>query len=96
MQPFGRHTDATHERLAPFKHWYLWTLGVDPSFRGQGFSSKLVRPMLDRIQEEELPCYVDTMDEKNVNVYEHFGFELLERSAVPGTDLYNWALLMKP
>jgi len=23
MQPFGRHTDATHERLAPFKHWYL-------------------------------------------------------------------------
>jgi len=52
--------------------------------------------MLDRIQEEELPCYVDTMDEKNVNVYEHFGFELLERSAVPGTDLYNWALLMKP
>ena len=96
MQPIGEHIDATHERLAPFRHWYLLNLGVDPGFRKQGFSGKLVRPMLERLRGEGLACYVDTLDEQNVYLYEHFGFELLEKSVVPGTDLYCWALLKKP
>jgi ribosomal protein S18 acetylase RimI-like enzyme len=96
MQPIGDHVDATQKRLAPFEHWYLLMLGVDPRFQKQGISSKLVRPMLERLRMEGLPCYVDTLDEQNVDLYKHFGFELLERSAIPGTNLHCWAFLKKP
>lgn len=85
--------DAMHKRLAPFKHWFLMIIGVVPQFQGEGFTSKLIHPMLDRIDEQELPCYVETMDGKNVGLYEHFGFRVVEKFAIPETELTTWAML---
>ena len=89
----GEFIDAAHKRLAPFKHWFLQTVGVDPQFQGKGYAGKLLRPMLARIDEEGLPCYLETLDERNVPLYEHFGFSVAEESAIPETDLTNWAML---
>ena len=93
LKPFGEYLDSAHRRLAPFPHWYLETIGVDPCFQGQGFASKLVRPMLSRIDKERLPCYLETGEERNVPLYEHFGFKVLEKSPFSGTPLVNWAML---
>lgn len=49
--------------------------------------------MLDRIDEAGLPCYLETLEEQNVRLYEHFGFVVAEESAIPGTNLTNWAML---
>ncbi|HEU65917.1 MAG TPA: N-acetyltransferase, partial [Chloroflexi bacterium] len=49
--------------------------------------------MLDRVEEESSPCYTETMDEKNVGLYEHLGFRVMEKSAIPDTGLTTWALL---
>jgi len=89
----GEFIDAAHKRLAPFKHWFLQTVGVDPQFQGKGYAGKLLRPMLARIDEEGLPCYLETLDKRNVPLYEHFGFRVVEESAIPETDLTNWAML---
>jgi len=40
-----------------------------------------------------LPCYLETLEEKNVRLYEHFGFTVLEQTAVPDTYLTVWAML---
>jgi len=93
MKFVGEYIDSMHRRLAPFKHWYLCVLGVDPRFQGEGYAGKLVRGMLARIDKEGLPCYVETMTEKNVRLYEHFGFKIVEESAIPKTNLTNWAML---
>jgi len=93
MRQCGEHLDAVHQRLAPFKHWFLQTIGVDPQFQGKGYASKLLKPMLVRIDEEGLPCYLETLDEKNVPLYEHFGFNVIDKSNVPEADLTNWAML---
>ncbi len=93
MKFVGEYIDSMHMRLAPFKHWYLCILGVDPLFQGKGYAGKLVRAMLDRIDEEGLPCYLETMTEKTTRLYEHFGFEIIEKSAIPKTNLTNWAML---
>jgi len=82
-----------HKRLAPFKHWFLQTIGVDPQFQGKGYAGKLIRAMLGRIDKEDLPCYLETLDEKNVWLYEHFGFRVIEKSAIPRTDITVWAML---
>ena len=93
MKGLGQYIDAVHSRLAPFKHWFLQAIGVDPQFQGRGYASKLLRPMLSRIDEEGLPCYLETLEEQNVRLYEHFGFKVIEESKVPNTNLTNWAML---
>ena len=93
MKGLGQYIDAVHSRMAPFKHWFLQTIGVDPQFQGRGYASKLLTPMLSRIDEESLPCYLETLEEQNVGLYEHFGFKVIEESKVPNTNLTNWAML---
>lgn len=93
LQAAGAFIDSAHKRLAPFNHWYLEVLGVEPLFQKQGFSSKLLRPMLARIDEEGLPCYLETLDEQDVAIYEHFGFKIVEKADIPHTSLTSWAML---
>jgi len=96
MKPLGDFIDALHARMAPFNHWYLQVLGVDPKCQGQGHASRLLRPMLERIDAQGLPCYTDTGDTKNVALYEHFGFSVIKETLVPGTGLKWWAMVRAP
>jgi hypothetical protein len=41
---------------------------------------------------EQLPCCLDTENEVNVPMYEHFGFRVLEASPIPGTDRTVWLM----
>lgn len=96
MQPVGDYLDKSHERLAPFKHMYLQMIGVDPQHQGKGYGGKLIKPMLARLDEEKMLCYLETLDEKNVGLYEHLGFKLIEESDISGTTLTCWAMLREP
>lgn len=93
MKYLGEYIDVMHKRLAPFKHWFLQIIGVDPEFQGKGYAGKLLRPMLSRIDEEGLACYLETLDERNVLLYEHFGFRVVEKATIPKTSLTSWAML---
>ena len=95
MKHFADYTDSVHQRQAPFKHWFLQAIGIVPKFQGKGHASELLRPMLSKIDKECLPCYLETIDEKNVSIYEHFGFKIIEKSIVPETRFTNWAMLRK-
>jgi len=89
----GEYIDVMHKRLAPFKHWFLQTIGVDPEFQGKGYAGKLLRPMFARMDREGLPCYLETLDEQNIQLYEHFGFKVVEKATIPKTSLTSWAML---
>jgi hypothetical protein len=69
MRDIGEFIDSVHQRLAPFKHWFL------------------------QIDKEGLPCYLETLDEQNVALYEHFGFKVVDKSTIPDTSFTNWAML---
>ncbi len=68
-------------------------IGVAPVSQGQGYASKLLKPMLARLDEEGLPCYLETQKEKNVTLYQHFGFNVVEEFTFPSTTLTTWAML---
>lgn len=93
MRSVHTYTDAVHKRLVPSKHWFLQMIGVDPKFQEQGYAGKLLKPMLARVDEEGLPCYLDTPNEINVPLYEHFGFKIIEKATIPQTSFTNWAML---
>ena len=68
-------------------------IGVDPHHQGKGFASKLIKPMLARIDKQELPCFLETVDERDVAIYKHFGFNVVDESVVPATGMTSWAML---
>ena len=85
--------DAAHNRHAPFRHWFLQAIGVDPVHQGKGYASSLLKPTLARIDRENLPCYLDTAEEKNVLIYRRYGFKVLEEAEIPGTGIVLRAML---
>ncbi len=88
--------NAVHQRLTPFPHTYLNLIGVESAYRGRGYAGALLRPMLARMDEEGLPCYLTTSNPDNVPLYEHFGFEVVEEGTIPDSDVGHWAMLRKP
>ncbi|OGN94714.1 MAG: hypothetical protein A2Y89_01185 [Chloroflexi bacterium RBG_13_51_18] len=95
QKAFGEYAGAVRKRVAPFPHWYLQVLGVDPEYQGQGFSSRLVKPMFSRADKEGLSCFLETQAERNVALYEHLGFRVVEEGIIPGSGIKSWAMLRK-
>jgi ribosomal protein S18 acetylase RimI-like enzyme len=82
-------------KLAPFDHWYLAVLGVDPELQRKGYASRLLKPMLARFDKEKLPAYLETTIEDYVPMYRHFGFEVIREETLPGSGAKMWVMLRK-
>lgn len=76
--------------------WYLYNLSVRPEAQGKGIASKLMRPMLDFCDKEQMVAYLETNKENNVGMYEHFGFELKKKEIVPKSNVMHYAMIRKP
>jgi len=77
-------------------HWYLYAIAVDPVHQGKGYASVILKSMIKRIEQEELPIYLDTNTEENVPIYEYFGFKVLEKVVLPTpprNDIFNWSMI---
>lgn len=74
-------------------YWYFGPIAVDPEYQGQGYASNLIRPMLKRIDNENLPIYLETNIEKHLSIYDHFGFRILEEIIIPNTNIVNWSMI---
>lgn len=72
----GQATDALRRRIVEGPHWYLKYLAVVPEERGKGFARRLLAPMLEACDVQESPCFLFTQNERNVGLYQHFGFEV--------------------
>lgn len=96
LQAYGRFVDKLHRKLVPYPHWYLQIIGVAPAYQEQGFSSRLIRPVLERIDRERMPCFLETNTEKNVAIYRRFGFEVISEDKIPGTEVTSFAMLRSP
>ncbi len=95
MLPLDKFMEEKHKKLAPFPHWYLALLGVDPQYQKQGYAGKLLRPMLEKFDADNVPCYLETDSEKNYLMYQHFGFEIIDEFVLPKAGISLWAMLRK-
>jgi len=91
--PIQKFIGEVHSEIISVEHWYLNELGVDPPFQGKGFGSSLMRYMLNKIDEQGLPVYLETALEKTVKYYEKFGFKIMKETLIPGTDVNMWFML---
>jgi len=57
-------------------HWYLATIGTEPSRQGHGIGSALLAPVLQRCDHDQVPAYLESSKEANLAFYRRHGFEV--------------------
>jgi ribosomal protein S18 acetylase RimI-like enzyme len=68
-------TGANGARLHPtYPHWYLETMGVDPAAQRQGVGGRLLQPVLELADRDQVDCYLETARCENVDFYARHGF----------------------
>lgn len=91
-------TWATQKRreLAPGNHVYFYVLGVDPDYPSHRVAHKLLQKSARYFDAVQKPCYYETYMEKNARHYGMFGWEMIDTTDVPKTDLTCWAGIRMP
>ena len=95
----GRYEDfahGIHRKHIREPHWYLLSLSVRKEHRKKGFSSMLMRPFLQYFDDNGVPCYLETGGGNNLEMYKHYGFEIVESIKNLGSGGEFNAMLRQP
>jgi len=65
--------------------WYLFLLGVEPSSQRRGLGGAMMRPVLERARVEQVACYLETENQRNVAFYLKQGFEMIVNGEEAGS-----------
>ncbi len=57
--------------------WYLPMIAADPGHQGKGLGSALMKHAVRICDEQGLPAYLESTNERNVSLYERHGFEVM-------------------
>jgi predicted GNAT family N-acyltransferase len=52
--------------------------------------------MLGWLDMQKIPCYLNTQNENNIGLYEHYGFQVIEQLVLPDSGIVHTAMLRKP
>jgi len=78
------------------RHWYLATLGTDPGRQRTGVGSTLLHTVLDRVDAEGLPAYLESSKESNLAFYARHGFEVTGEVHAPVGGPTLWLMSRRP
>jgi ribosomal protein S18 acetylase RimI-like enzyme len=93
---YGDYSAQLHRKYASFPNWHLIEIGIADKYRGKGFASRLLRPILDELDKNGLHCYLETHNPANLEIYRHFGFDVVIEGKLPNTEKPHWSMLRKP
>jgi GNAT superfamily N-acetyltransferase len=85
------------EKLHPKEpHWYLAVIGVEPTRQGEGLGGELLAAVLERLDTNGVPGYLETSTEANVAWYRHHGFEVQQEVHPARTGPPVWTMWREP
>jgi ribosomal protein S18 acetylase RimI-like enzyme len=96
LMSFSYAVDTLHKKHAPYPHYYLFFIGVDPAYQKKRVAGRLITPMLGWLDMQKLPCYLNTQNENNIGLYEHYGFQVIEQLVLPDSGIVHTALHRNP
>jgi ribosomal protein S18 acetylase RimI-like enzyme len=79
------------EENRPYIH--LSILGVDPTQQGKGYGGALLRHIIHLAEKRGVAVTLETCTQKNKELYEHFGFEVI--GELPRPDGTRWFGMMR-
>ena len=87
--------DADREENITPPYMYLLSIGISPEKQGQGYGSKLLRSMFERLDSQNIPIYLETETEKNASMYKKLGFEVVKEGILHNLDFYLWEMIRR-
>lgn len=57
--------------------WYLPLIAVDPAHQGSGLGAVLIKAALKKCDEDGLPAYLESSNQRNISLYQRHGFEIM-------------------
>jgi ribosomal protein S18 acetylase RimI-like enzyme len=83
---WGRALAAMESNHPAEPHYYLPVVGVEPQWQGRGLGTALLRPVLERCDDEKLPAYLEASSPRNRALYQRHGFQVTGQFSVgPGS-----------
>lgn len=103
VRSFGKRTTSAIRTLSVIEkrhpaappHYYLAILGTDPDHQGKGVGSSLLRPVLDKCDNDGAGAYLESSKESNIAFYSRHGFEVTGEIRLPGGPLV-WPMWRNP
>lgn len=99
---FGRHQARAVRLLLAIEakhlrepHHYFADVGVRPETQGKGLGSALMRPTLDRCDEDGVSAYLESSSERSRALYERLGFAVIGELRV-GDSPPLWLMIRQP
>jgi GNAT superfamily N-acetyltransferase len=77
-------------------HYYLPFVGVEPEWQGRGLGTALMRPVLDRCDDEKLGAYLEASSPRNRALYERHGFDVTEEFSLGAGSPPLWRMWRDP
>lgn len=75
------------------RHWHLGPIGVHPELQGRGVGKALLASFLKTVDEQSSPGYLETDVDRNVTLYEKFGFKVIAQEEINGVNnRFMWRL----
>ncbi len=68
------------------QHWHVGPIGVHPGRQGRGIGKALLAAFLDMADAQGSPAYLETDVDRNVALYEKFGFKVIEQEDISGVN----------
>lgn len=81
------------ENLVDNSYWYLSILGVLPEFQNQGLGATLVKPVLEQLDSQKIPTYLETFTPRNMPFYERLGYKVAGVFDEPTTQAKYWIMV---
>jgi len=72
---------------------YLQIIGVATRKQGKGIGGRMIRAIQEQCRQEGLALYLETETERNAEMYERLGFELLKKLMLPELDMPMWEMV---
>ncbi|MBV7273110.1 GNAT family N-acetyltransferase [Clostridiaceae bacterium UIB06] len=77
-------------------YYYIKAIAIANEERGRGIFRKLITPTLSYCNENNLPLILESNNQSNIPIYEHFGFKLVKTIEKEGIDLKQYCFIKYP
>lgn len=80
----------------PEEYYHLMTIVIDKQFKGRGIFRRLISPLLKECDEKKIPILLETHNDKNIDIYKHFGFDIVKEFSDENLDFKQYCMIRQP